>query len=76
MVVGELAERRTQNSQTRRNEDGSLTTTVFAGPVHYRAGDGSWRPIDSRLRPVTGDGFRWANTANAFTARFRSLRCV
>jgi RHS repeat-associated protein len=40
--------------------------------VHYRAGDGSWRPIDSRLRPVTGDGFRWANTANAFTARFRS----
>src|SRR5919106_4328083 len=37
--VGELPERRTQNSQTRRNENGSLTTTVFAGPVHYRAGD-------------------------------------
>jgi RHS repeat-associated protein len=70
--VGELPERRTQNSQTRRNEDGSLTTTVFAGPVHYRAGDGSWQPIDSRLRPIAEEGYAWANAANTFSARFRS----
>jgi RHS repeat-associated protein len=72
LTVGELPERRTQNSQTRRNEDGSLTSTVFAGPMHYRAGDGSWQPIDSRLRPIEEDGYRWANAANAFRARFRS----
>jgi RHS repeat-associated protein len=70
--VGELVERRTQTSQTRRNENGSLTTTAFAGPVHYRAEDGSWQPIDSRLRPVEEDGYRWANAANAFSTRFRS----
>ncbi len=72
LQVGELPERRTQNSKTRRNEDGSLTTTVFAGPVHYRAGDGSWQPIDSRLRPIAQDGYAWANAANSFSARFRS----
>jgi RHS repeat-associated protein len=72
LKLGELPERRTQNSQTRRNEDGSLTTSVFAGPVHYRTGDGSWQPIDSRLRPIAEEGYAWANAANTFSARFRS----
>ncbi len=47
-AAGELAERRTATSSTRRNSDGTLTTTVFAAPVHYRAG-GRWEPIDPRL---------------------------
>ncbi|HZB51882.1 MAG TPA: hypothetical protein VE547_22540, partial [Mycobacteriales bacterium] len=41
-AAGELPERRTASSGTRRNADGSLTTTLYAAPVHYRAADGRW----------------------------------
>ena len=69
--LGELPERRTRTSTTRRNANGTLTTTVFAGPVHYQAADGSWQRIDPSLRPIDRQGYRWQNTAGAFTARFR-----
>src|SRR5215470_14468812 len=36
-VVGELPERRTATSTTRRNADGSYTTTIHSAPVNYRA---------------------------------------
>lgn len=40
---------------------------TFAGPVNFRAGDGSWKPIDTRL---VRDGNAYRNAANAFTTRF------
>ncbi len=68
--VGELPERRTALSSTRRNPDGTLTTTVFGGPVNYRAADGSMQPIDTRLYPTAEAGYAWRSGANAFEARF------
>ncbi|HZB51759.1 MAG TPA: DNRLRE domain-containing protein, partial [Mycobacteriales bacterium] len=75
-AAGELPERRTASSATRRNADGSLTTTLYAAPVHYRAADGRWERIDRRLVDAgtagapDADGYRWRAAAHAFDARF------
>lgn len=67
----ELPERRTATSTTRRNADGSLTTTVHNGPIHYRAADGSLRPIDTTLYRAGLGGYAWHSGANSFEARFK-----
>lgn len=69
--LGELPERRTRTSTTRRNADGSFTTTVHSGPVNYRAANGSMQPIDTKLHPTDQDGYAWRSGANAFQARFK-----
>jgi len=73
--VGELPERRTRTSLTRREADGRLRTTIFGEPVHYRAKDGSWQRIDSALHemapPDERGGYRWQNGANEFDVRFK-----
>ncbi len=68
-AVGELAARRTQMSTTRRNADGTESTTVSAGSVNYRTPAG-FEPIDSTLEKDTTAGMRWRNRANRFAARF------
>ena len=70
-VVGELPDQRTATSETRRNTDGSLTTTVYGEAAHYLAPDGSWQRIDATLRPVRQDGYAWASGPNAFEMRFK-----
>jgi len=69
--LGELPERRTRSSTTRRNADGSLTTTIHSGPVNYRAANGSMQPIDTKLHRADQDGYAWRSGANAFQARFK-----
>ena len=69
--VGELQERRTAASATRRNRDGSMTTTVYAEPVHYRAADGSWQPIDATLHATNQGGYAWRSGANAYEVLFK-----
>ncbi len=71
-VVGELPERSTATSTTRRNADGSYTTTISNGPVNYRASDGSMHAIDSSLYPIHDDGYGWRSGANVFQARLKS----
>jgi RHS repeat-associated protein len=48
-----------------RNADGTYTRRVYAGPVNYRAPDGTWQLIDAILRPGT-DG-RFHETANSLS---------
>ncbi|GHJ47278.1 hypothetical protein Cs7R123_46200 [Catellatospora sp. TT07R-123] len=50
-----LADKSTRNSTAYRNADGSFTRRLFTGPVNYRAGDGTWTPIDTKLAK-RGDG--------------------
>lgn len=69
--LGELPERRTRTSTTRRNANGSLTTTLHSGPVNYRASDGSMQPIDTKLARTDQDGYAWRSGANAFQVRFK-----
>lgn len=65
----ELPARRTATSKTFRNADGSLTTSLFSSPVHFRDGE-RWEPISSELVPVEG-AYGWANEANSFRASFK-----
>jgi YD repeat-containing protein len=78
----ELVGQRTATSKTFRNSNGSLTTALYADPVHYRAHDGSYRPIDSRLVRRSGgvesiegvgdsSGYAYRNAANGFDLRFK-----
>lgn len=64
-VGPELAELRTQNSRTYLGSDGARVARIYSSSVNYRAADGSWKPIDTALKP-SGNGYR--NTANRFTA--------
>ena len=72
LPVGELPDRRTETSATRRNRDGSMTTTVYSTPVHFRAADGSWQPVDTGLHETRDGGFAWRSGANVYEMLFRT----
>ncbi len=62
---------RTQTTAVFANPNGTWTLEAAAAPVHYRATDTSWQPIDSHLEAIDEQGYRWKNAANAFSVRFR-----
>jgi hypothetical protein len=60
----ELVELRTATSKTVTTERaGVFETRVFPAPVHFRDGQGLWRDIYVRLRPVGRGRFRAAVNA-------------
>lgn len=63
---GEVVELRDAHSRTYDNGDGTRTTVLYPSPIHYRAADGSWQPIDLDLR---ADG-EIANLTSTVRARF------
>ncbi|HYP24222.1 MAG TPA: DNRLRE domain-containing protein, partial [Actinomycetota bacterium] len=67
----ELVGRRTQSSKTFRNPDGTVTTRLFSGPVHYRGRDGRWKEIDSSLVAADEPGYALRNAANDFDVLFK-----
>ena len=69
---GELPERRTRSSMTVLNGDGTLTTSVFAGPIHFRGAEDRWEAIDSEIVDAPEHGYAYRNKANSFTTRFKS----
>lgn len=67
----EIASLRTATSRTVRNSDGTLTTTVFDRPVHFRDAAGTWRAISARIvEDRTQSGFSLRNEAGPFDVRF------
>ncbi len=48
----ELPEKRTPDSRTFLNPDGTYTTQLFGTPIHYQASDGTLQPIEAV--PVAG----------------------
>jgi hypothetical protein len=71
--AGPRPERSTATSTTRQNKDGSFTTTVHNVPVNYRAPDGTFQPIDTKLHPISADGYAWRAGPNAFGVRFKDV---
>ena len=67
----ELTDRRTRTSKTFRNPDGTLTTSLFTVPVHFRNERGAWQEIESQLVPADEEGYAFANRANRFRALFK-----
>lgn len=49
----EVVEAWTARSKVFRNPDGTSTAHLYEGPVHFKAADGSWRPIDASMDPTS-----------------------
>ena len=67
----ELVQLRTQSSRTFDNHDGTFTSSLYSGPIHYRDGHGEWRPISSALVATDAQGYAYQNEANRFRALFK-----
>jgi hypothetical protein len=52
------------NTRTFLLTDGSNRLEVHGSPIHYRAPDGSWQPIDTSLAATSKAGFSRANEHN------------
>jgi hypothetical protein len=62
----ELVDLRTESSRTFANDDGSYTTEMFPGPIHFKEAAGEWKQIDNTFVPTSEPGFAYENAANAY----------
>ena len=68
----ENTEKRTANSNTFVNEDGSGYSIVTANSQNYQDKDGKWNAIDNNLADGNfGDNFVYQNKANRYDAQFK-----
>jgi|GEM_PF-780127 len=65
----ELIEKRTENSKTFSNDDGTLTTEVSQKPIHYKNKHNNWEEIDNKLVENKSEQV-FENKANAFKVKF------
>lgn len=56
-MVEELAEKRSYNSVTFLNDDGSFTTMAHVGDINYQDKTGKFKPVDTTLKN-TGNGWQ------------------
>jgi hypothetical protein len=63
-AVREMAERRGDRERHYLLANGSYKAEVYTRPIHFRAADGSWQPIDTTLGPSPRLGFAFANVTN------------
>jgi RHS repeat-associated protein len=68
--VAELTDLRTEAGTFWQMSDGGVEAEIAAAPVHYRDGDGGWRPIDTTVVPSDRDGVVLENTSNMFGSFF------
>lgn len=67
----ELVQQRTETSRTFDNHDGTFSTSLYSGPVHFRNSQGDWQPISSALVSSGEAGYAYENEANRFRALFK-----
>ncbi len=56
-------------SRTTENPDGTLTKEIFFDPVNWRDENGEWHEIDNAVAEEEAEGYRFANSSNAFKLR-------
>lgn len=66
----ESSVKRTATTNTFLNTDGSHLLQASSVPLNYRAGDGSWRPIDNTLKPDPSMPGGYVSTANSWHVHF------
>lgn len=69
-AIRELVERRTATSKHWQNADGSVTSEVFSGPIHYKDTDGAWKDIDTTIGDSARTGFACAVLKNPVKVHF------
>lgn len=65
----ELSERRTANSATFGQADGTFKTVVSSGPMHYRDRQGKWQNPDNTLVDERAPGYALVNKTNGYRAQ-------
>ena len=68
-IRSELANRRTRNSDTVQNSDGTLTTMMASEPLNYFS-NGRFHPIDNRIVQSKVNTNEYNMLHNQFTVRF------
>jgi YD repeat-containing protein len=61
-VVKELTELRTESSKTYLLSNGARQLEIYAAPIHFKDGKGSWQEIDTSLVPTSDGGFASKST--------------
>lgn len=70
--VSEKVGARTEVSRTYKNSDGSETVEASPERVNFKAADGSWHPIDTRI-VATGTKGVFTNAADSSTVQFAPI---
>lgn len=64
--TNEITGRRDMNSKHFRNADGSISMFTVAGPIHYKAIDGTWQEINTSLDQTSHGYINKTNTVSTF----------
>lgn len=67
----EVVSLRNYTSKTTESSDGTMTTTFYQNPIHYKNSKGEFEDIDARIKKSTLDGYRYENTANVVKSYFK-----
>jgi RHS repeat-associated protein len=62
----EVAALRTPTSKTFQNPDGTLTSEIFSGPIHYESASGDLKPIDTELVASNDSGYAYETAATGY----------
>jgi RHS repeat-associated protein len=65
----EIVSERTQHTKVFQEIDGTKTAVTYTQPIHFRAGDGSWKEIDNEIVPQP-DGTGFENKAGGVSFDF------
>jgi hypothetical protein len=65
--VREIVSLRSRTSRTYLTERGQYEADVYAGPINYKDGGGTWQPIDNSLVPSAAVGYAHQNKGNDYT---------
>ena len=72
----EITDKRTANSRTIAETDGSYTVEVSPGRMHFRDANGTWQPLDLSLVPDAVDGLAYRVAASDRAVRFGTANGV
>lgn len=68
--VRELTTKRSATSRVFQLADGRLQQELSSTPLHYRAKNGSWQPVDTNVTRTDRRGYEFGNERNAFRSFF------
>jgi len=68
--LGELSDKRNQNTKYYLNSDGTQTADTYINSVNYKDNKGKWQSISNKIISSDEPGFSFSNEANSFKTTF------
>ena len=72
----ELVDKRTENSETFLNPDGTFTSKVYTAPKHYKDANGKFQKIDLSVKDEISTEFTKVVKAGNYTYRYHTNKSV